>query len=95
MITREKLVTSSSSQLIVSTLITVRRLYTSGLWKFFGFPAKYGAFVEKEKTKRKEVNCKLCLKVFKYSGNTTNLCLHLKSTHSSEFNQMEICISLT
>ena len=33
-----------------------------GFGSFFGFPVKYGAFVE-EKTKRKEVTCKLCLKV--------------------------------
>ena len=44
----------------------------SGIWRFFGFPAKDGQFVEKDK-KRNEVACKLCFQVLKYASNTTNI----------------------
>ena len=41
----------------------------SGIWRFFGFPAKDGQFVEKDKKKRNEVTCKLCFQVLKYASN--------------------------
>ena len=65
---------------------------TSEVWKYFGFPAingkhsnEYlsyiiiiiGKFIEPDKKKRTSVHCKLCPKVLKYSGCTTNLRYHL------------------
>lgn len=38
----------------------------SMIWGFFGFPAKDGQFVEKDKKKRKEVICKMCKKICLY-----------------------------
>ena len=43
----------------------------SGVWKYFGFPARDGQFIEPDKKKRKQLVCKLCRQHLKYSGNTT------------------------
>ena len=37
-----------------------------------------GKFLEPDKKKRTQVHCKLCPKVLKYAGNTTNLRFHLE-----------------
>jgi len=42
----------------------------SVIWGFFGFPARDGQFIEKDKRKRKEVVCKKCKKRFTYNGST-------------------------
>lgn len=44
-----------------------------------------GKFLEPNKKERKTVYCKLCPKVLKYSGKTTNLWFHLESSHRAEF----------
>ena len=54
----------------------------SVIWVFFGFPAKDGLFIEKEKKKRNKVVCKKCKKRFAYTGSTTNLISHLCYNHS-------------
>jgi len=52
---------------------------------FFGFPARDGQFLEKDKRKRKEVVCKKCKKRFTYNRSTTNLITHLCYNHMTEF----------
>ncbi len=44
-----------------------------------------GKFVEPDKKKRSTVHCKLCPKVIKFAGNTTNLRYHLELNHKAEF----------
>ena len=61
----------------------------SGIWCFFGFPAKDGQFVEKDKKKRNKVTCKLCIQVLKYASNTTNMPFHLQTHHHREYAAME------
>ena len=67
---------------------------TSGVWRYFGFPSKDGKFVEPDKNKRTSVHCKLCAKVLKYAGNTTNLRYHLKHSHSAEFEALQLAQAL-
>ena len=55
------------------------------MWKYFGFPAKNGKYIEGDKKKRMKVCCKLCYKSIKYSGNTSNLRAHLKQDHKKDF----------
>ena len=56
---------------------------------FFGFPAKDGQFVEKDKKERNEVTCKLCFQVLKYASNKTNMRFHLQTHHHREYAAME------
>ena len=49
----------------------------SAIWAYFGFLAKEGKFVEKDKRKRNAVFCKTCKSEFVYTGSTTNLIVHL------------------
>ena len=63
---------------------------TSGVWRYFGFPSKEGKFVEPDKNKRTSVHCKLCTKVLKYAGNTTNLRYHLEHSHRAEFQALQL-----
>ena len=63
---------------------------TSGVWSYFGFPSKDGKFLEPDKKKRTSVHCKLCTKVLKYAGNTTNLRYHLEYNHRSEFQALQV-----
>ena len=58
---------------------------TSEVWKYFGFPAKNGKYIEGDKKKRTKVCCKLCNKSLKYSGNTSNLRAHLERDHKKDF----------
>ena len=44
-----------------------------------------GNFTEPDKKKRTIVYCKLCPKVLKYSGNTTNMRYHLELNHRAQF----------
>ena len=60
---------------------------SSAVWKYFGFPAINGKIVI-EKKERDKVHCKLCSRVIKYSGSTTNLRFHLKEHHRSVFNSL-------
>ena len=48
-----------------------------------------GKFIEPNKKERKYVNCKLCPKVLKYSGNTSNMRFHLESSHKAEFKVLQ------
>ena len=48
-----------------------------------------GNFIEPDKKQRKNVNCKLCPKVLKYSGNTSNMRFHLESSHKAEFKVLQ------
>ena len=57
---------------------------TSSVWTHFGFPSSNGKIIEERKN-RKQVYCRLCPKVLKYSGNTTNLRFHLQSAHSTVY----------
>ena len=57
----------------------------SAIWFFFGFLAKDGQFIEKDKKKRNEVVCKKCKKRSAYTGNTTNLITHLRYNHSTDY----------
>ena len=59
----------------------------SRVWDHFGFPAKNGKFIEPDKKKRKQVNCKLCSQDFLYVGNTTNMWQHLKESHPGQFRE--------
>ena len=58
----------------------------SEVWKYFGFPAANGKFIEPDKKKRKEVLCKIlgCTKNnVTYSGNTSNMRFHIQQYHPS------------
>ena len=61
----------------------------SSVWSYFGFLAKDGRFVEPDKKKRTTVHCKLCARVLKYAGNTTNLRFHLENTHRTQFQALQ------
>ena len=63
---------------------------TSTVWKYFGFPAKEGKFLEPEKKKRNGVCCKLCTLDFSYVGNTTNMWQHLKETYPCEYSNAKL-----
>lgn len=54
------------------------------VWKYFGFQARNGEYLEKDKHKQNVVFCKLCLQSIKYCGNTTNLLFHLQTKHPIE-----------
>jgi len=62
---------------------------SSKIWKYFGFPAKDGQYIERDKRKRNEVTCGRCKKRFKYNGNTSNMRSHLSALHPSDFAAME------
>ena len=55
----------------------------SPVWEYFGFPAENGQYLEKDKKKRTEVYCRLCLKKMNYLGN--NIISHLEYNHHSEY----------
>ena len=61
---------------------------TSAVWKYFGFPAKNGKFIQPDKKKRNKVNCKLCVKVITYSGNTTSMRAHLRDNHHKVYSDL-------
>lgn len=53
----------------------------SSCWKYFGFPAgKNRDILTKEK-----VVCVVCLEMFKYSKNTTNMMMHLFHKHPEKY----------
>ena len=60
----------------------------SVVWNHFGFPARSGKFIQKDKRLRKEVFCKICKHPLSYKGNTTNMIVHLQSRHSAEFSEI-------
>ena len=53
----------------------------SRIWEHFGFLARDGKYCEPDKKKRRLVYCKVCECSYKYCGNTTNMCYHLKEHH--------------
>jgi len=58
------------------------------VWTHFGFPARSGKFIQKDKRLTKEVFCKLCKQSLSYKGNTTIMIVNLQSCHSAEFNEI-------
>ena len=54
----------------------------------FGFPARSGEYVEKDKQRRKEVFCTLCKNLLNYTGSTTNMIVHLQYRHMAEYNEL-------
>ena len=58
------------------------------VWEYFGFPARSGVYVEKDKCRRKEVFCTLCVKPLNYTGSTTNMIVHLQYHHEVEYNEL-------
>ena len=62
----------------------------SSVWRYFGFLAREGQFVEKDKKKRQHVYCKVCRKQLSYVGNTTNLTVHLKNHHRDEYDECQM-----
>ena len=38
----------------------------SSIWQYFGFPAKEGQFLDKDKKKQQHVYCKVCKKQLSY-----------------------------
>jgi len=61
----------------------------SSVWSYSGFPSKDGVYIELEKKKRQDMYCKLCWKRISYTGNTTNLSLHLKNHHTAEYTEWQ------
>ena len=61
----------------------------STVWKHFGFPARDESFWRLIKISCTVFTCKLCGKVLKYSGNTTNLFYYLQHSHHTEFKAMQ------
>ena len=64
----------------------------SQVWKYFGFPAQSGQFIQKDKRLRKEVFCKLCQQSLSYKGNTTNMIVHLQYRYAAEYSELVIPI---
>ena len=60
----------------------------SGVWAYFGFAAKNGEYIKKEKRKRSKVICRLCRKQLHYVGNTTNLLVHMQYHHVHEYSKL-------
>ena len=57
----------------------------SPVWSYFGFLARDGGFIEKDKKKRQTVYCKLCNHGLSYNGNTTNMLVHLQYKHKEKY----------
>ena len=64
----------------------------SQVWKYFGFPARLGEFIQKDKRLRKEVFRKLCQQSLSCKGNTTNVIVHLQYCHAAEYSELVIPI---
>ena len=60
----------------------------SPVWRFFGFPACSGEYIEKDKRHCKEVFCTLCKNPLNYTGSTTNMIVHLQYRHLAEYNEL-------
>ena len=58
------------------------------VWNHFGFPARSGKFIQKDKRLRKEVYCKHCKRSLSYKGNMTNMIVHLQSRHSAVYREI-------
>ena len=61
----------------------------STVWHSFGFPAKEGQYLEKNKKKLQHVYCKVCKKQPSYVGITANLTSHLKNHYSNEYHKCQ------
>ena len=64
----------------------------SQVWKYFGFPARSGEFIQKVKCLHKEVFCKFFQQSLSYKGNTTNMIVHLQYCHAAEYSELVIPI---
>ena len=86
----ESLDTSSSatSDVMAATEFLPLEKAKSIVWNYFGFPARSGKFIQKDKRLRKEVYCKLCRRSLSYKGNTTNMIVHLQSRHSAVYSDI-------
>ena len=77
---------SSSSSEEIELLLLERG--KSGAGAYFGFAAKNGEYIEKEKWKRSKVICRLCTKQLHYVGNMTNLLVHMQYHHAHEYSKL-------
>ena len=78
---------SSSSSGVVTEFLPLEKA-KSIVWNYFGFPARLGKFVQKDKRLRKEVYYKVCQQPLSYKGNTTNMIVHLQSHHSAVYSEI-------
>ena len=78
---------SSSSSGVVTEFLPLEKA-KSIVWNYFGFPARSGKFVQKDKRLRKEVYCKVCQRPLSYKGNMTNMIVHLQSHHSAVYSEI-------
>ena len=78
---------SSSARSVVTEFLPLEKA-KSIVWNHFGFPARSGKFIQKDKRLRKEVYCKLCKRSLSYKGNTTNMIVHLQSRHSAAYSEI-------
>ena len=78
---------SSSSSGVITEFLPLEKA-KSIVWNYFGFPARSGKFVQKDKRLRKEVYCKVCQRPLSYKGNTTNMIVHLQSHHSAVYSEI-------
>ena len=78
---------SATSGVTVVTEFLPLEKAKSIVWNHFGFPARSGKFIQKDKRLRKEVYCKLCKRSLSYKGNTTNMIVHLQSRHSAVYSE--------
>ena len=79
---------SATSGVMVVTEFLPLEKAKSIVWNHFGFPARSGKFIQKDKRLRKEVYCKLCKRSLSYKGNTTNMIVHLQSRHSAVYSEI-------
>ena len=79
---------SATSNVTVVTEFLLLEKAKSIIWNHFGFPARSGKFIQKDKCIQKEVYCKLCKRSLSYKGNTTNMIVHLQSRHSAVYSEI-------
>ena len=79
---------SAASNLTAVTEFLPLEKAKSIVWNYFGFPARSGKFIQKDKRLRKEVYCKFCRRSLSYKGNTTNMIVHLQSRHSAVYSDI-------
>ena len=79
---------SAASDLTAVTEFLPLEKAKSIVWNYFGFPARSGKFIQKDKRLQKEVYCKLCRRSLSYKGNTMNMIVHLQSRHSAVYSDI-------
>ena len=75
---------SATSNLMAVTEFLPLEKAKSTVWNYFGFPARSGKFIQRDKRLRK-VYCNLCRRSLSYKGSTTNMIVHLQSHHSAVY----------